>query len=130
MAQTFQSTVLETMERGGRLLCFDVTDGERPRLVGTVCVGDRPEGLLALSHGRDMLLITGDGCKVGPGTITFTRLRVSGEAGGKRRGGEIFRNSMLVRPYLSQVLGIITSDAWTDFRVNDRNDSCVCRANK
>lgn len=64
-----------TIERGDRLLCFDVSDPQNPRLVGDAPVGERPEGLLALLYGNDVLFITGDEGKKGPGTISFCRLR-------------------------------------------------------
>jgi hypothetical protein len=67
------------VERGDRLICLDVTEPSRPWPAGMVRVGDRPEGIIAVPHGRDVLVITGDEGDGGPGTITFSRVRPTGQ---------------------------------------------------
>jgi DNA-binding beta-propeller fold protein YncE len=62
------------VERGDRLMCFDLSDPTAPDLVGAVRIGDRPEGLIAIPDGEGVLFVTGEEGKYGPGTLSFTRL--------------------------------------------------------
>jgi len=66
------------IERGDYLLTLDVTDPARPVPVARTRVGDRPEGLIAVPHGRGVMVITGDEGKRGPGTISFVSVQPAG----------------------------------------------------
>lgn len=62
-------------ERGDYLLALDLADITRPTLLGRCKIGDRPEGLILIPHGDDLIAVTGDEGGYGPGTVSFVRLR-------------------------------------------------------
>lgn len=63
-----------TTERGDYFLALDLTDPTRPVLIDKCKVGDRPEGLILIPHGDDLIAVTGDEGGYGPGTVSFVRL--------------------------------------------------------
>lgn len=63
------------IERGDWLMLFDLADPRQPTLVARCRTGSRPEGVIAIPDGDDLILVTGDEGNEGPGSITFTRLR-------------------------------------------------------
>lgn len=65
-----------TTERGDYLVALDMTDPVHPELIGRCKVGDRPEGLILIPNGNDLIAVTGDEGGYGPGTLSFVRLRV------------------------------------------------------
>ncbi len=67
---------LVSVERGDYLLALDITDVRKPMLCDRVKVGNRPEGLIAIADGRDIMAVTGDegDDNQGAGTLSFTRL--------------------------------------------------------
>lgn len=64
-----------TTERGDYLVALDMTDPANPQLIGRCKVGDRPEGLILIPNGDDLIAVTGDEGGYGPGTLSFVRLR-------------------------------------------------------
>lgn len=64
-----------TTERGDYLVALDMTDPAKPELIGRCKVGDRPEGLILIPNGQDLIAVTADEGGYGPGTISFVRLR-------------------------------------------------------
>ncbi len=66
-------------ERGDYVYALDLADPTKPRLIGKLKVGDRPEGLILIPHGEDLIAVTGDEGGYGPGTISFVRIRITHE---------------------------------------------------
>jgi hypothetical protein len=63
-----------TTERGDYMIALDMTDPTKPELLGRCKVGDRPEGLILIPHGDDLIAVTGDEGSYGPGTLSFVRI--------------------------------------------------------
>lgn len=63
-------------ERGDYVYALDLADPNEPVLIGRCKVGDRPEGLILIPNGDDLIAVTGDEGGYGPGTISFVRLRM------------------------------------------------------
>ncbi len=64
-----------TTERGDYLMVLDLNDIANPALIARHKIGDRPEGLILVPNGEDLIAVTGDEGGYGPGTVSFVRLR-------------------------------------------------------
>ncbi len=63
------------VERADCVVCLEVTRPDSPQFIAKAKTGKRPEGIIAVPHQSDLLVITGDEGSDGPGEITFLRLR-------------------------------------------------------
>jgi len=63
------------IERANCVVCLDVTDPVRPRQVGKVMVGKRPEGLIVHSVPQGLLVVTGNEGIDGTGGVSFMLVR-------------------------------------------------------
>ncbi|MBN1342314.1 MAG: hypothetical protein JXQ73_06520 [Phycisphaerae bacterium] len=66
---------LVVVERGHCVLCLDVTELSKPVLLAKCKTAKRPEGIVVVPHAHDLIVITGDEGKEGPGGISILRLR-------------------------------------------------------
>lgn len=64
-----------TTERGDYAYALDLADPTNPKLIDKFKIGDRPEGLIVIPHGQDLIFVSGDEGHYGPGTLSFIRLR-------------------------------------------------------
>lgn len=74
-----RSIAIVACEQGDRLVGLDITDPTQPHPFDIVRVGDRPEGLVLIRHGNDLIAVTGDEGNEGPGEISFVRISSDGK---------------------------------------------------